>query len=501
MPSRFQLILTLSVVALGTVAASLRSTDESRKMYMFSDMHVDTFYGTGTAYGPCTSASAAPTYGTMGCDTPTQLLTSAMTDIQAQSALDSDSLFVVSGDTLRHQMDAFGDNAIEVGRAIDDLVAGSINSFLGIGANVSSLPPSKRRKSSLGPMQHIGSSPRALLERARGDVALSFTATPNPSIVLTFGNNDAIPDYLYSPIANPAAHPATGNATAVFLAHGLVSPSEASNLSRCGFYSRLLVPSAASPTDPTSPLLFVSLNTLIYSINDTLVNPATQPDPCGQFAWLETLLSEARATNAANDRAGGALFTGSVSVHVMGHIVPEAIKKWNPQYLQTYYALVNSYTDVIRVQWFAHTHMFSFIAVPGVTGPPLMQVPSITPRDGNLPSYLAVSFDSNWNVREVHHRSFDLQGTWSTAAEFGQDFDSALTSPITTASLNAYAQELLQQDKSSPQWLQFLALYQGGSVTIDMGNKDKTKVVCKMLTVDRNDYENCKAANGLKNSV
>ena len=287
----------------------------------------------------------------------------------------------------------------------------------------------------------------------------------------------------------------------MYLAHGLLAPSEAYNLSKCGFYGRQLIPTAnPGGGDPTSPLLILSLNTNLLATDNTLVDPITEPDPCGQFAWLESVLSEARAVNAANVRSGGKLFAGSVAVHVMGHVVPYATKKWYPQYLSTYYSLINAFSDVVKVQWFAHTHMFSFIARPGVSGPPLFQVPSITPRDGNLPSYLQASFDSDWNVREIHHRSFDMKGTWSSVAEFGQNFDNTLTSPITTASLNAYAQKLLGESKTSSTWLKFLALYQGGSVTAPLGNKDKLKLICKMISTDDTSYEDCKADNNNNNS-
>lgn len=415
------------------------------KMYMVSDIHYDPFYGTPQAVGTCTDAFS-PQYGTITCDGNLPLITSAFNDVFTQAQSDSDSIFLLLGDILRHEIEAFADNST-----------------------------SNYYQQYKVPFQIAQQVTTTIAEMITSGFSSIQNAIPHPNLLGAFGNNDAIPHFFFSSMEDDAA---LVNFTQAFLAQGLISQSEQNVWKKCGYFSRL-VNSTSSQSGPTTPALFLNINSVFYSDKTNINLNGTIEDPCGQFAWMQDELDSARAN-------------GYPAI-IIGHVVPIA-KKWLDPYIATYIDLLQAYNDVITAQFFSHTHMFTFVALTDDDSTaPVFDIPSISPVDGNNPSYVAVSFDANWEVNEIHQRYLSEDQTqWVDGPVFGSDF--GLPSPITTSSLYDYASSLMPLDKKDDAWQQFLAYYEGGfiSTTMDYGNSKKLKVICEMICTTEADLEACR---------
>jgi hypothetical protein len=424
-------------------------------MYIFSDMHYDPFYGTSQAVGSNCTTSDAPTYGALECDSPAPLMESAISDLVSQVAVDGDGIILYLGDVVRHDTKDFeygGSSSSSSSQfGMDYRLVGNIT------ATVFGLLASK-----------LGQSSSRLLF--------------HPSVASLLGNEDCVPHYHFLYSTEPSLHPALVQQTASLVAAGIISPAEGSMYGRCGFYSRNV---------QGTNLLLVAINTILYSVE---LKPSGQSssDPCGQLQWLTSTLVMARASQ--------------LRVMIVGHIVPYA-EKWIPTLRDAYRSLVIEYNDVITVQWFAHTHMFSFQTLSDKRPCPLLfTVPAITPRDGNVPSYVRVTFTdqtstsssrntSAWMVAGIEERYYDVfvnpyTASWVTGAQFPQSFAS-VPQPLTTQGLYSYGLQLLNDKTSDALWTMFEAFHWGGVTTKPMSKTDKLKLLCAMLTASDSDYVSC----------
>lgn len=438
-------------------------------MYVFGDIHYDPYYGTNMAVsvdGAC-NTSSAPKFGVYNCDAPFALLESAIADIFSQAAEDGDGIMLLTGDFVRHKMVDFA-LANETGDArhrVEYELVGNIT------ATIAKL---------------IEKYQKQLIATTGKRRGLHLVVHPS-AYVMVDGNEDCVPHYEFYASTEPSVHPALLRLTASMKDNGLMAQDQAAQFGRCAFY-------AVSP--PETNLIILGINTILYS-KQHRPNTTNESDPCGQLAWLEAQL---RAAAAAQQR-----------VMVLGHIIPDATK-WLPQYLDAYRTLVMNYGDVISVQWFGHTHMFTFLTLSEHKAPPLFDVPGITPRDGNMPSYLKVTFtdqseygplnSSQWLVEDITERFLNITSNpdvaeWQTGLSLPSSFAEYIASPVTTNGLYQFGTSLLTDKKSSTAWEMFQTLYYGGVVApgFALGKKDKAEVLCKALTASETDYEKCKADN------
>lgn len=440
------LAAVLVALAFAPGASSLRASGSaSPKVYVFGDIHYDPFYGTANAVGPCTGPLSAPQYSAAGCDTSLVLLESAMKDVATQYAQDGEGLLLITGDIVRHNMKDFETDTANPHAKEYDLV--------GVITNVVDSVIQKY-------MAATGLS----RERARNLVV------PHPSIVPTLGNDDSVPDYHFND--SISVHPALAKYATSLVNNSVLSAAEAAQFSKCGFYSRVV---------PSTALRIVAMNSLMYSVEHSPNSQDAITDPCGQFAWLQQQLSAARAN--------------SQSVYILGHIIPFA-QKWEQHYIDAYREIVKDFADVIRVQFFGHTHMFSFLALSRSKAPLLFDVPAISPIDGQRPSYLRVStatYDSKpWSVDEIHLRYLDSStNEWKDGDQFCNTFQ--LTKPLTTEQLFTFGSNLASLSDSSSAWNDFQRMHFGGEVgSKAMSAKKKKKLCCDMISWNDTDYRTCK---------
>lgn len=138
-------------------------------------------------------------------------------------------------------------------------------------------------------------------------------------------------------------------------------------------------------------LTVITLNTVPYSpshVPDTSANP----DPFHQFEWLNTTLL--------------ALRKASKFAYIAGHIAPFVDSyggkpQWHPHYIRKYKAIVSSYKDVVKAQFYGHVHSVEFrVPVDGSDSDALDQVPlfvsgSLSPLFGNNPSFMVWEYDAD----------------------------------------------------------------------------------------------------------
>ena len=612
-------------------ASSSVSAATTTKMYMLSDVHLDLFFGTPQAVGTCTSPPSSATthgrYGAITCDGSLPLITSAMDDMFNQSLKDSNSVFLLLGDVLRHNIDVFAEplaaassssfsskdgngrdeeedeeaalfaafkelegegeengedkhdqkreknsgkdkkkkksrggggrrGALAVNRRLvetgeDAGLAAARRRAFGLAATsdaemdwaTESADPSEPASAAddddesndvdndeeasstaskakakaraliddyyrrfARPLQIAADSTAVIARLIRDRLGSVRSVIPHANLLSAVGNNDCVPHYFMEKMKNVAA---VVNFTRAFYNSGLVSATEQAEWEVCGYYSRLVNSTNGNGNNgPQVPALVLNINSVFYSDKVAINGGGTVADPCGQFLWMTAEMQRAREKGWR--------------VIIIGHVVP-IVGKWLDGYITTYTALLKANNDVISAQFFSHTHMFTFLCLtPDDSTAPIFDIPAITPISGSNPSYVAVAFNAEWRVTEVHHRylhpDFSSSSSSSSFAEereggsnsnnnvewvdgvvFGhRDFSYAFPTqgaPLSTSLLYQYAISLLLMDKKDTKWQQFQALHHGGFMSptiVPFGNKEKRKVVCRMISRSEAELLQCR---------
>lgn len=120
-----------------------------------------------------------------------------------------------------------------------------------------------------------------------------------------------------------------------------------------------------------------------------------EPDPFGQFAWLDDTLAALQALDKF--------------AYITGHIAPIVDSyggnpQWHENYIDKYKAVVGKYPGVVKAQFFGHVHSIEFrVPVPtldedgmsdGFHLTPMFVTGSISPLFGNNPSFMVWDFDA-----------------------------------------------------------------------------------------------------------
>lgn len=422
--------ITVAVLAATVLLVTVAVPTFAIDFNIVSDLHYDPAYGTTSGY-KCTTKSAA-LMGETGCDSPQSLITSVLSDMSSQS----NAYTVVAGDWQRHYFSTSGLNSTAV----------------------------------FGP-----------LSQWFAQVTTSGEMTA-PAFASTIGNNDVVPDYQfnYSDINNTEL---AARVTAMEQS-GLLTQSEGTQMKLCGFYAH---------TDGNVSI--IALHTLIWAYSVTPAVPDTVTDPCEQFSFLEGQLSAARAAKR--------------KVIIIGHIPPQVnvydvIKRgsfssesadmyWKPAYVQQYAAILNSYTDVVTLQIFGHTHMLSVFADPKL-GVPGIITPAVTPIYGNRPSYLVGSFSKHdWTLQNLRQRFLRDSGTWKN----GLNVLGALGLQSGFDNVTEVQSALTHLKTNDVLWNNYLQLHGGGEPTMVVFPSGKCNAfcravtVCSMLTTDYSELKSC----------
>ncbi|KAG3160798.1 hypothetical protein PI124_g7303 [Phytophthora idaei] len=139
----------------------------------------------------------------------------------------------------------------------------------------------------------------------------------------------------------------------------------------------------------------ITLNTVPYSPSH-LPDTSKNPDPFGQFTWLDKTLAE--------------LQSAGKFAYIAGHVAPIVDSyggnpQWHSKYIVKYKNIVGKYADVIKAQFFGHVHSVEFrVPVTSLDGPtgeddtfqllPMYITGSISPLFGNNPSFMVWDYDT-----------------------------------------------------------------------------------------------------------
>ena len=234
-------------------------------------------------------------------------------------------------------------------------------------------------------------------------------ALPGVPVFAALGNNDsdrgdyAEPSAVFLQSVGQDWSRAWGNLPAVARATALAS------FGRAGNYA------LPHPTAPNDEL--VILNTNLWVARNNQACSETDPDPGGQFQWLEDVLGRVK-------RAGG---TATLIMHVLPGI--DAMKSslgaprafWTQGCTQKLIAELTDFRGVVREMYAGHIHRDDFRLFPDREGRPLCAihiVPAVSPVYLDNPAVEIGWYDqSNGELRDYATRYLNLgdpKPTWAT---------------------------------------------------------------------------------------
>jgi hypothetical protein len=157
-------------------------------------------------------------------------------------------------------------------------------------------------------------------------------------------------------------------------------------------------------------VLILNTNALAYANRpggSTHRAAVDEPDPFGQFAWMEAQFADAEAR--------------SMVIHVQAHIAPALdsfgkVPAWQPQYAERYWELVGRWAHVLAGHFFGHWHTREVRAVAdaaagsSLAAAPAMQLLcALSPIYMNNPVFYAAQLSAaTMRVERFHSHTLDL---------------------------------------------------------------------------------------------
>mmetsp|Transcript_131018 Transcript_131018/g.195256 ORF Transcript_131018/g.195256 Transcript_131018/m.195256 type:complete len:470 (-) Transcript_131018:48-1457(-) len=206
---------------------------------------------------------------------------------------------------------------------------------------------------------------------------------PDTAIYPAMGNNDVFPDYYF---------PLNTNTTWMEELSSLwgnemnwLTPEQLQTFNPNGYYF-------VDSLWDGGPRLIV-LNTLLYSaelvVSGDPYGAPTPPDdlpddPNGQFAWLTTILDDARTKN----------LRVILQYHIPSGInAYDGSRTWHSKFTGTFEGICEEYSDVILIHFAAHYHTDDFRLMDGENG--VLLNPSISPIHTNNPAFRSYIVEDN----------------------------------------------------------------------------------------------------------
>mmetsp|Transcript_66920 Transcript_66920/g.160246 ORF Transcript_66920/g.160246 Transcript_66920/m.160246 type:complete len:578 (-) Transcript_66920:184-1917(-) len=452
------------------VPLSARSDPDSRFFIWLADIHADPYYG--TAQQECHKHPVDVTlrhpFGVVGCDPPPLLMEEAVAE--AVAVLQREGVkaeFVVhSGDLVRHLTEEMPDPAGNV--------SGTVRSMAGL-------------------------------------ITSSFKMEASHFVLTPMGNTDTPADYLLKINESEAENPWLTRLAQDFVDAGALGKHCRPTYNFGGYCS----------WDMGGGMLFLSLDTLIYS---KFHNPAPDPllaDPFDQFDWLRQQLRLAQEQKR--------------KVWILGHIPPGIetygfTELWHPMYVAKYLEIV---TDAalgqgIAAQLYGHVHADEFRIVPGAPAGagPMLLTGALSPIYFNNPSFRLMEYShSTGELKNMHVYWAELpplNASTSTKAgnsplqwQFGYDLQAAYSPLADAAAQGGVTQEayslllanFLKQGGESSELKEYSTWYKTkmGSDLLDCvdamgahkaGQKCFHAYACGVVVSNQSHYDACIASEG-----
>jgi sphingomyelin phosphodiesterase acid-like 3 len=418
----------LSFVFTCTVALTVATHSAAAvRLAFISDLHLDLFYGTPQAYnahkGTC-GLGTASRLGTLGCDSPVELVNSSLWHLAQVGRPDH---VIIAGDWLRHDMSAQTSSAFPTFQKVALMFREAL------GGNSSVLPV--------------------------------------PSYGTTMGNNDLVPDYVFD-VASGTAPPLMGQMAAALRSAGSIDAEEEAMYARGGFYTRRL---------NGTNLDLIVMNTILWTY-DLLPSVATVTDPLGQFKFIDGALSN--ATRSGRKALLLSHMPPTVNLYESirdpsANAATPSVRYFLPQYEAVYCDLLKKYSATLVAHVFGHTHRFSFSASGADFGNvPMIVVGAISPVYDNNPNYLTAEFDDAAGIirsLRQYYLPIDTMGseaTWTANDVIPNAFDVDFNPGLTSSTITDIATSLSANDTAFAVWRRMY----GGAATGDVCD-----AACRML--------------------
>ncbi|XP_053402457.1 acid sphingomyelinase-like phosphodiesterase 3b isoform X2 [Mercenaria mercenaria] len=193
-------------------------------------------------------------------------------------------------------------------------------------------------------------------ELVRNITELMKSTFPTMPIYATFGNHDYHPKHVFPPYNNEIY-----NATYLIWKSWINDTSQDANFLKGGYYTVLTA----------SGIRIVAMNSNMYYVKDTAT--VNLEDPADQFAWLDSVLTNASTNNEK------VILTGHVPP---GFTTPRAVRWMTEAFNKKFIEIVLRHSSVIVAMHFGHEHHDSyrlFYNQEGTAVVSLFLAPSVTP--------------------------------------------------------------------------------------------------------------------------
>ena len=280
----------------------------------------------------------------------------------------------------------------------------------------------------------------------------------HPNIFWCLGNHDFVPRYYID--VNDTKQELLHSYSAVFQRNGLLTPEEARTFERCGFFAR---------HNAVGNLTLISLNSIIYD-HQHVPKSTDVADPCGQFAWLRGQLVEARRNRE--------------TVYIVTHI-PPSVATWGSEYYSQYHNIVASFSDVIALHIYGHTHLMYHVALDESSTASGIVAGGVTRVTGANPTFFRLEVDSAWRMTDTHQHYLSEASVWVT----GNSLKTALRLPALSTSQLYNASWRLRTD--APYFSPFYAMFVGGIVRLNATGIVQKGIACNTCSFTIMDMLKC----------
>ena len=239
---------------------------------------------------------------------------------------------------------------------------------------------------------------RAIFRNASWLIAEKFDGHSTRACQVPLGNNDVYPNYF----TNQSASQQYSFQAQVAKEHCGLDDATAALFAQMGYYNVTLRGGKVK-------VLVLNTNALAYANRPGAWTraPVDEPDPFGQFAWMEAQFAHAEATGMV--------------VHIQAHIAPalDSFAKapgWQPQYAERYWELVERWAHVLAGHFFGHWHTREVRAVAdaasgsAIAAAPAMQLLcALSPIYLNNPVFYTAQLSaSSLRVERFHSHTLRL---------------------------------------------------------------------------------------------
>ena len=203
-------------------------------------------------------------------------------------------------------------------------------------------------------------------------------------------------------------------------------------------------------------------------------------------------------------------------MYLLSHIPPgssNCLAAWSHQFAR----IVTRFSATILAQFYGHTHYDEFSVLYNNVSEPLAVAfigPSITPHDGNNPGYRVYLADgAGGDTRAASHLVMDHRNYYldlaaantqepGAALRYELEYSAAADLGLADMSARAWSDYISRLVTEEAEWARFWARFtrRGPGSAAECAGECRHRILCRLLTFDSSDLEQCEAVRGLVTS-